>query len=99
MINPIYGAFSAQAQPIGGTKSSTAAHLGGGHYRVNFKEPFSNTPAVVVSPQTDNLGNGYVVSVSLTDVSESGFSVFIQNLSNPPENKDVAFSFVAALCN
>lgn len=98
LMDNLIGSFSAQGQPISNT-SSTASHLREGAYEVVFSQPFEAVPAVVVSPQTDNQGTGYVVSVSLSNVTRAGFSVFFQNLGSPATNKDVAFSFFAGLCN
>ncbi len=96
-MSTISGSFSSEGQPIGNT-SSSAEHKGAGSYAVTFNTPFPSVPAVVVSPQTDNIGSGYVVSTSLGSVSKTGFSVYFQDLSNPPKNLDVSFSFFAAPC-
>lgn len=97
-MSTISGSFSSQGQPIGNT-SSSAEHVSAGTYSVTFNTPFTSIPAVVVSPQTDNLGNGYVVASSVANVTKEGFSVYFQNLSSPAQNKDASFSFFAAPCN
>ena len=84
-----------QLEMIGDT-SSIAEVKGSGHYEITFPENFfSDIPAVVVSPQTDNIREGYVVSVSLNSVTTSGFVVYFQKLGSAPDFRDVGFSFVA----
>ena len=96
----IIGSFSAQGGQLG-TTTSKATHTGTGVYEVTFSQAFSTQPSVVVTPQTDNLGKGggYVVSVSIENVSSTGFSLFIQNLSSPAQNEDAGFSFIASASN
>ncbi len=99
-MSTIAGYFSSSGVPSSQTNSKLISHVqNSGAYHVQFSAPFSSVPAVVVSPQTDNLGTGYVVATSLGDVTETGFWVYFQNLSSPAQNRDAAFSFVAMACN
>ena len=94
-MSSLAGSFSSNGVSINGTKS-TANRISVGHYQVSFPSgSFTSSPAIAVSPQSDNIAEGYVVSVTLQEVSSSGFTLFCQDLGTPPQNKDVGFSFIA----
>lgn len=91
----ISGTIDSSGNPITPT-SSKSSRTGTGAYQVKFPaDAFTENPSVVVTPTTENLGDGYVVSISLQAVGPDGFSVYIQNLSNPARNVDASFNFIA----
>jgi len=64
-----------------------------GLYRISFYNSLASTPVVIATPDTSNHSSKtYTVSCSLKDVSKSGFTVTVENLS--AEHSDAGLNFL-----
>ena len=93
------GSFNAEGESSSTTNSTVTGQPKTGVYEVKFSNAFSSVPAVVVTPQTDNMRPDYVLACSLNNVTQSGFTVIFQNLSSPAVRLNSGFSFFAAPCD